>query len=236
MASISEKSFGQRYTKAGELAEYLNLLTTYTPPTPDLSSAELKTFLVTVDTANNDASAKLSALQTEREQRYNLFKAPDGLITRCAQIRDYIAAIHPQGKKALDYKKVQKAVMNLRGLRLSKKPPAGDPGSNPKTRSTSEQSFGSMLKVGKDVLEVIKTVAGYTPANTNLTVANLTTYLASMDVKNSSVAAKQETYDDAVEARADLYAQLDKKVSSIKLAIASQFGKTSNEFKDVVKY
>jgi len=95
MPSVSEKSFGQRYTKASQLTEYLNLLTTYAPPTPDLSSTELKTFLVSVDAANTDASAKLSALQTEREQRYNLFKAPDGLITKCAQVRDYIAAIHP---------------------------------------------------------------------------------------------------------------------------------------------
>jgi len=126
--------------------------------------------------------------------------------------------------------------MNLRGIRLSKKPPAGEGGSNPKTRSTSEQSFGSMLRVGKDVLEVIKTVAGYAPANTNLTVANFTTYLAGMDTKNSSVAAKQEQYDDAVEARVDLYNQLDKKVSKIKLAIAAQYGKTSNEYIDVVKY
>ncbi|OGU77825.1 MAG: hypothetical protein A2V93_00435 [Ignavibacteria bacterium RBG_16_34_14] len=235
MPSTSEKSFGQRYTKAQELVEYLNTLSGYSPGIAEIEAPEIKTFLESVDAANSDAASKLSDLQTTREQWLNMFQAADGLITRAAQIRDYIASIHPQNKKALDYKKVQKYVQNLRGIRLSKKPVNPD-GSAGKTSSTSEVSYGSMLRTGKDILEVIKTVPGYSPTNTNLTVANFTAFLTSIDTQNSAVAQKLENYDNSVEARGDLYKELGGRITKVKLAVAAQYGKSSNEYKDMVKY
>lgn len=236
MPSQSERSFGQRYTKARDLVQYLEELGTYAPGNPDIEPANLTTFLDDVDQANSDVASKLSALQTIREERFNMYKKKDGLIDRCARIRDYIGSTHAQHKKALDYKKVQKAVMNMRGIRVTKKPPASDDNPGSKSRSISEQSFGSMLRVGKDVLEVVKTVSGYSPSNTMLTTANLTTFLSDLDAKNSAVAEKLEQYDDTVEARSDFYVELKERVSKVKLALSSQFGKDSNEYKDAVKY
>jgi hypothetical protein len=43
-------------------------------------------------------------------------------------------------------------------------------------------------------------------------------------------------YDNAIEARGDLYKQLSEKVSKVKLSVAAQYGKDSNEYKDVVKF
>lgn len=236
MASVSEKSFGQRYTKARDLVQYMEELPGFDPGVAELEAANLSDFLDTVDIANSDVASKLSAVQTEREERYNMFKAPDGLITRCSQIRDYIGSIHTQHKKALDYKKVQKAVQKMRGVRMTKKAAVDPEAPGNKTRSVSERSFGSILQTGKDVLEVIKTVGGYAPSNTNLTIANYTTFVSAIDAKNSAVAEKYEQYDDSVEARLDLYKQLAERVSKIKLAVAAQYGKDSNEYKDVVKY
>jgi len=236
MASTSEKSFAQRYTKARELVEYLEELPGYSPGVTELESSDLKSFLDDVDNANTNVASKLSALQSERDERFNLYKGTDGLIKRASQIRDYLASILPQGKKAKDYEKAQKIVQRMRGQRLTKKPPLNKDGSIPKTISTIEVSFGSILGVGKDLLEVIKTVPGYSPSNPNLTVANYTTYLASIDSKNSLVAEKYEQYDDAVEARLDKYAELKDRVTKIKLAIAAQYGKDSNQYKDAVKY
>lgn len=236
MASVSEKSFGQRYTKARDLVEYMEELPGFDPGVAELEAANLSTFLDTVDTANSDVASKLSAVQTVREERYNMFNSTTGIITRCSQIRDYIGSIHTQHKKALDYKKVQKAVQKMRGIRLTKKTATNPEEPGKKTRSTSERSFGSILQSGKDVLEVVKTVGGYAPSNTNITIANYTTFLASVDTKNQSVAEKHEQYDDAIEARLDLYKQLAERVSKIKLAVAAQYGKDSNEYKDVVKY
>ena len=233
MPSSSERTFGQRYTKGRELVEYLETLPGYSPGNPDLESANITSLLDSVDTANNDVASRLSVLSTERERRYNLYKADNGLIKRCSQIRDYVGSIHSDGKKSLDYKKIQRAVQNMRGIRISKKPPAGSPA---KTASTSEVSFGSMLKVGKDVLEVIKLVPGYSPSNTNLTVANYTTFISQVDAQNSLVAEKLEEYDNGVEVRLGLYDELDDRVRKVKLALAAQFGKTSNEYKDSLRY
>jgi hypothetical protein len=214
--------------------EYLEEVGTYVPPDPGLSSASLATFLDSVDTANSDVAAAYSTLTTEREARYNMFKSKtDGLIARCAYIRDYIGAVHPQHKKALDFKKVQKAVQKMRGIRLSKKKPETEAG---KKRSVSEQSFGSMLRVGKDVLEVIKLVPGYSPSNPNIDLLTFTTFLSDIDAQNSLVAEKYEQWDDTVEHRSDLYKQLADKITQIKLAFASQFGKDSNEYKDILRY
>jgi len=233
MPSISERTFGQRYTQARGLVEYLETLPTYSPGNINLEPANITTFLDSVDAANTDVASKLSVLSSERELRYNLYKADNGLIKRCSQIRDYVASIHTDGKKSLDYKKIQRAVQNMRGIRISKKPPAGSP---TKTSSTSEVSFGSMLKVGKDVLEVIKLVPGYAPSNTNLIVADFTTFVASVDTKNSLVAEKLEEYDNSIEVRLNLYDEMDDRVRKVKLALAAQYGKDSNEYKDSLKY
>ena len=235
MASTSERTFGQRYTKGRDLVEYLKLVTGYAPTESALLPANLTTLLDGINTANSEVASAISTLQTARDERLTMFKNnTTGLITRCAQIRDYISSFHPQGKKSADFKKVQKIVMIMRGIRLTKKPPAGD---NPqKSLSTSERSYGSMLQAGKDVLEIIKTTTGYAPSNTAITIANFTTLVATLDAKNSEVANKQEVYDNKTEVRANLYMDLAGRVTKIKSALASQFGKQSNEYKDSVKY
>jgi hypothetical protein len=235
MASTSERTFGQRYTKGRELVEYLKLVTDFTPTETAIQPLNLTTLLDSINTANSEVASAQSTLQTQRDERLAMFKNnTTGLITRCAQIRDYIASYHTQGKKALDFKKVQKIVMVMRGIRLSKKPPAGD---NPKkSLSTSERSYGSMLQAAKDVLEVIKTSAGYAPSNTAITIANFTTLVNTIDAKNSSVAEKQEIYDNKIEVRGNLYNDLAAKVTKVKAALASQYGKQSNEYKDSLKY
>ena len=237
MPSISEKSFGQRYTKGRELVEYLKTIPTYSPGNADIEPPELESLLNDIDSANSDVASRLSSLQTERDARLILYKNNQtGLLNKSGQIRDYVASIDLKGKKSLDYKKLQKIVQRMRGIRLTKKPVAPAGGGELKTISTSEVSFGSMLAAGKELLEVIKTVPGYAPSNTALTVADFTTFLGSIDTKNSLVAQKLEEYDNSVEARSALYVTLADRVAKVKLALAAQFGKTSNEYKDSLSY
>ncbi|MFZ1517227.1 MAG: hypothetical protein WAU11_00540 [Ignavibacteriaceae bacterium] len=235
MASTSERTFGQRYTKGRDLVEYLKLVTGYAPTESALLPANLTTLLDSINTANSEVASTVSIMQTARDERLTMFKNnTTGLITRCAQVRDYIASFLPQGKKSADYKKVQKIVMLMRGIRLSKKPPVTEGGK--KSVSTSERSYGSMLQAGKDVLEIIKTTSGYAPSNTAITIANFTTLVATLDAKNSEVANKQEVYDNKIEDRGNLYTELADRVTKVKAALASQYGKQSNEYKDSVKY
>lgn len=237
MPSTSERTFGQRYTKARDLVEYLKLVPTYAPGNPDLAVAAFDTFVGTINNANNAVASQISALQTSRDARLVMFKGPEGLIKRCAQIRDYIASIETKGKKSVEYKKVQKVIMRMRGIRLSKKKVSTEVGAaEPKTLSTSEVSFGSMLNAGKEVLQTIIGLASYNPSNTNITTANFTTFVTQLDNKNSEIAEKLGTWDNAIETRSDLYAELKDRVSKIKSALAGQYGRQSNEYKDSLKY
>lgn len=236
MASTSESSFGQRYTKGRELVEYLKLLPTYAPSNTALETASLSTLLDDIITANSDVASKISTLQTERNARLVMYESQTGLINKCGQIRDYIASIESAGKKSVDYKKVQSAVKKMRGKRLTPKPKPTESQPNPKSSSTSEVSFGSVLATAFEILEVIKGNALYAPSNADLTVANFTTFLISIDAKNKLIAQRREQYDDAVEARLGLYKDLQDRVTKVKLALASQYGKTSNEYLDSVKY
>lgn len=236
MASTSERSFAQRYTKARELAVYLDGIAAYSPSLSALSASKLNDLLDQIEAANASVASNLSAVQTERDERLALFKGDAGLIKLASQARDYIASVLPNGKKARDFVKAQKIVQKMRGVRLTKKPVAKEGGETPKTISTYEVSFGSLLGSGRELLEVIKTVPGYAPSNNKLTVAEFTNFLDAIDDKNTLVAQKYEAYDDAVEARSGLYDELQDRITKIKLAVASQFGKDSNEYKDVVKY
>lgn len=236
MPSISEKSFGQRYTKGRGLQTYLGTIPTYAPGNPDLEVAALTTFLDGVLTANTDVDSKLSVLQTERDNRQILYlNFETGLIARSAQIRDYISSIEVKGKKSKNFEKAQKIVQRMRGRRLGKVSVA-PPGGTVKKNSTSEVSYGSVLAAGRELLEVIKTVAGYAPSNTALTVANFTASLNSIDQKNSLIYQRLEQYDNAVELRLSKYVTLADIVTKIKSALAAQFGKSSNEYKDSLSY
>ena len=86
MASMSEKSFGQRYTKGRELVEYLKLLPTYSPSNTALETGALNTLLDDILTANSDVASKNSSLQTERDARLTMYTSQSGLINKCGQI------------------------------------------------------------------------------------------------------------------------------------------------------
>ncbi len=237
MPSTSERTFGQRYTKARDLIEYLKTVPSYAPGNIDLEVLSLESFVDSIDTANNAVASQSSALQTARDARLVMFKGPEGLIKRCAQIRDYIASVETKGKKSVEYKKVQKVIMRMRGIRLSKKKVATEAGAaEPKTLSTSEVSFGSLLNAGKEVLQTVIGFAAYNPSNTNITSANFTTFITQLDNKNSEIAAKLSDWDNAIETRADLYDTLKDRVSKIKSSLAGQYGRQSNEYKDSTKY
>jgi hypothetical protein len=235
MGSTSEVSFGQRYTLARGLVEYLKTLPAYTPNNAEIEPPALTTFLDSVEAANSDAASKLSVLQTARAERVDMFRGVNGMLTKSGQLRDYIASVHPDHKKAQDYIKVQKLARSMRGRGSSKKSAEGEEGTKRKT-SRSEQSYGAILSFGKDILEVIKTIPAYNPSNAELSVAGFTSFIQQLDAKNSEVAEKNELYDNSAEARRELYAELKMRVSKVKLALAAQFGRTSNEFKDAVKY
>lgn len=237
MPSTSERSFGQRYTKAAGLLEYLKLIPVYAPDNPEIETANFETFLASVLAANQAVGNAHADLMNERTARIEAYKGEDGLIVRCMKARDYVASIDDKGKQSVDYKKIGKIITLMRGKKLSKNPdPPAEGETTPKTISTSEQSYGSVLAYGYNILEILKVKPGYAPTNPDLTIANLTTFLDGINALNKSVHNKQAVLDNAIEERAKLYVDLQGRIQKIKMALASQFGKQSNEYKDSLQY
>jgi hypothetical protein len=167
----------------------------------------------------------------------------DGLLDLSRKVRDYLAS-QPDGKKTAAFKSVQKLVQKMVNYRKPKNPKdiptpplPGDPPAS-KKRSTSEQSFGSLIRAGEDIHQIILLAAGYAPSNVKLTPAKFNTFLTTLDLLNDDVAAKYNAYDDAVEKRFALYEGKDglrDRMQQTKEYIASEYGKKSNEYKDAVK-
>jgi hypothetical protein len=233
MSKQSEKTFGEKYTKGRNLAAYLDLIPSYQPGINDLLPSNINALLDTISTANSNAASKLSMLQTVQAERKDLFHGNAGLIKRCSQVRDCLASL-TEGKKSGDFKRLQKIVQDLRGSKVKRKK-AGTDGSS-KTKSTSERSYASMCRQAKDALEIVKSNAAYTPGNVNITIANFTVFQDAVDAKNNEVAEKFVAYNNAIYERKELYLSLNDVVRKVKLALASQYGKQSNEYKDAVKF
>lgn len=234
MSKTSEHTFGEKYSKGRGLTEYLQTIPGYAPGNPDLLAINISVLLDSIEIENSTASSRLSILQNVRSERFEMYYGNAGLRMRCSQIRDYLASL-PEGKKSNDFKKVQKIVQQIRGVNYVKKKKQGSRGEK-KIISSSERSFGAILGYCKEVLELIKTIPAYTPGNINLTIANFTLYLAEVELKNSEAAEKFYSLEDARTSRRELYDQLKDRIQKVKSSLASQFGKNSSEYKDIVKY
>lgn len=238
MPSGSERSFGQRYTKARGLVEYLKTIPTYAPDNPELTIANLTLFLDDVEASNLNVPEKYSALRTERNNRYTMYRGLDGVFMRAIKIREFICYNDAEAKRSPDYKAVVSIIRRMRGRRLNRKPinpPAGG-GQIPRSISTSEQSFGSVLNMAKEILGLLIMKVGYAPTNPLITVAGFTTFLEQVDDQNSLVMIKYADYSNAVDARIRLYINLDDRVLKTRSALASQYGKDSDEYMNSFAY
>ncbi len=239
MASISEFTFGQRYTKAQGMLEYVKQLPTYKPTSTGLSIGELEPFIKSADESNTAVNNTKNTLSDIRKERYELYYGTTGLVKRSARIRDYIASHADAGKKDRDFQKLQKLTQKMGSKKPPKKTaPSADPSTTEEKKkvSQSELSFGSLLAVGKEILEVIKGIASYAPSTETLQVNKFDDYLKTIDTKNSAVAAAYERYDDSVEQRWSIYDELSKRITKIISYITSEYGKDSQQYKDSLKY
>lgn len=107
----------------------------------------------------------------------------------------------------------------------------------PKTISTSQQSFDSLIENFGSLIETLKAEPLFTPNETDLQVAQLTALIADLTTKNKGAAAAETDYDNALIARNKiLYAPetgLYDITVSIKTYARSVFKKGSPELKQL---
>jgi len=237
MASVSEQTFGQKYTKACAILEHLKAISGYQPANPTIAIPALQTFLDEVDEANNQVASQLVSLQSARAERLELYNGDDGLLKRARSIRDYLGSSTPKGKKLDHYIRVQRIVQQMTNYHPPKKitQPVVPDADKERTISTSERSFGSLIRAGKDILERIVKVGNYAPINIDLSVANFGLLVEKIESKNNEVASVLTSYTEAISKRMEIYEELNSRIQQIKLALASQYGKDAYEYLEVIK-
>jgi hypothetical protein len=103
--------------------------------------------------------------------------------------------------------------------------------------STSEVTIGAKVTNAEKILTHIQAFAGYAPADASLSVAALTTLIASTKAKNTETASAVQGYSAAVDKRQSLFQKdpnsLIKVLSPIGATVRSSYDKSSKEAADV---
>lgn len=238
MASRSEATFGQRYEKGNQMLVLIQSLANYQPTNADISPASFKTLLSDVDALNTTTAQNQDALSQARDIRNNSYHGANGLKELGGMIRDYIASLQG-GKNTNTYKNIQKEVAKLKGQKKAKTKMVDNV--EVKTASQSEQSFGSLIQSGKNILAIIQGIQGYAPSNPNITVQGFQAILNNIEVLNNSVQEKSILVTNNIANRKEMYEGdngLRVRLQMIKNYIAGTYGKSSQEYKNAlsIKY
>jgi hypothetical protein len=240
MARISEASFGNKLAKGQQLLDFVRTLPDYAPPADYLKAENFATLLDKINEANKQVASTGNLLAQARLNRTELYYGDTGAKFRCAMIRDFIGVL-PTGKTSSAYVTVQKEVQKMNNYKKPSKKDeteASEKSALKRTISRSETSFGSVLQSLKNVLEIIKNLPDYKPANDLITIESLQKYINSIEQANQAVNAQLYPYNDSVVKRQEIYEGaegLRVSFQGIKTFIAANYGKTSTEFKEVSK-
>lgn len=238
MASRSEATFGQRYEKGNQMLVLIQGLTDYLPTNTDITPISFKNFLTDLNLLNNTTAQNQDTLSQVRDLRNNSYHGPNGLKELGGMIRDYIGSLQG-GKNTNTYKNIKKEVNKLKGYKKPKTKMVDNV--EVKTLSQSEQSFGSLIQSGKNILAIIQGIQGYAPSNTNITVQGFQAILNNIEILNNSVQEKNILVANNIANRKEMYEGengLRVRLQMIKNYIAGTYGKNSQEYKNAmtIKY
>lgn len=240
MAKISEATFGNKLAKGQQLLDYIKTLNNYNPPTEALKKDKFEDLLKQINDTNSKLVSNKDLLAAARQKRTELYYGKTGIIKRSAMVRDFVGVLS-SGKDSHAFTNIQKEVQKMNNYKKpTKKEESTEDNTvaTKKTVSNAETSFGSVLQGAKNILEIIKNISDYAPANALISIAGFTAFIAEIESANQAVNTNLYAYSDAVSKRQDLYegdTGLRRCFQDTKSFIAASYGKDSVEFKEVSK-
>jgi len=206
----------------------------YDPGNPLITKAAITAFIPTVEAGNTAVTDDDTDLGNARGVRNPLVfeigvTNPACLETRTRGIVNYLRS-DPDNNAFLTSSKKVNAILKKMRPNYPKKVPGTPRGSG---KSPSEKSFAAAVGQGKAVITIItKLGAAYNPADSNLTVANMTTLVNLIDTENGNVQSALENYGESNQARLKLYKGpqgLEKRRSAILKYLSSFPGLTKSD-------
>jgi hypothetical protein len=229
MASTSEASFGARLGNAHKMADALLTFSNYSPPNNTERVADYKVLLTAAEASNSAVAMHTDAYNSASKARELAFRKSDiSVMKLISPIR--LAVIAQFGKNSREEKSVSTIVTRIRN---SKVITYTDSQGKDKTMSQSEQSYGSLAQLFKDLISILTNFTAYNPSRNELKVANLTAFAASLEGISQAANVALIQITASRNARNAHYDDLHERTVRIKAYVSSEYGFNSAENKAI---
>ena len=228
----SEKSFPDRAQKSHALLAALNVFVpVFTPADSAISTVNFTSFLITVDSANEEVENTRSFLATAQVVRRTASEGAQKLTT---QIVNYVKS-NPAWK--VDFPRIKELCDKARTVRPKAKQPATPPPTPQKPRDQGDGSYAEIAQFFKALSAKLGALSGYMPPDANIQASAIGTLAGQLEANNDAVDTMVSDHDKAVEKRYALYFEegtgLAAKFAAIKAAVKGQYGQNSTQFAQV---
>lgn len=226
--SISETGHAKNVANLQKLTEQVKVYSRYNPPVENLKITNLQAL-------HTSASEKLNEVEDKRNANKNAITARqsafENLKPTCTKIINFLAILGiPQG--TLDRAKSTNRL--IQGTQKKTNTPPDASTQNPKSASTSRQSYTQQAENFGILLQILSTIPTYSPNEEDLKLENLNTYKDSL--LNATKAVDQteaELNKKIIERNQTLYAEgtgLYTIALNVKKYVKSVYGASSSEY------
>ena len=189
----------------------------------------MTTLITSIIASNNSLATIQQQYKTSVAARQSAYR---GTATSIEKILSPLkGAVEAQfGKTSTESKSIGALVKSMRSTKLVKLPADPTKGTQEKTISQSERSYGSMIQSFNNLVSSLQQFTGYNPSNTNLKIATLQAAATQITTLNNTVAQRIQTLKTTQTTRYTQYTDLQDRVQRIKAYVKSQYGVASTEY------
>ena len=231
MPSTSEVGHAKNVANLQKLTEQVTVYTLYNPPVDNLKIANLIALYSTASTKLNEVEEKRNANKNAITLRQSTF---ENLKSTCTKIINHLEILGlPEG--TLDQAKSLNRL--IQGGQKKTTIPTEEGKEEPKTISTSRQSYTQQAENFGILLQLLSTIPTYNPNENDLKLTNLNTYKESLVSSTHAVDQTEADLNNKLIERDNiLYADgtgLYSIAQNVKKYVKSLYGATSTEYANV---
>ena len=238
MPSTSEVGHAKNVANFADIITYCTAYgATYNPSKTNLQLPNLNTLFSTAQTEITNVATAKNAFDMVTATRQSVFEPLKPLATK---ILNALSVTDATEQTIADAKTLNNKLQGRRANTTPTNPtPENGDGGTPQntTASVSRQSYDTLTENFSALIDLVSAVPSYTPNETELTTASLTTYLQELQTANTNVITEEVAYSNARISRNNvLYTKdtgLVDTAQDIKNYVKSIFGATSAQYKQI---
>jgi hypothetical protein len=229
MAGISEVSYGSRLSNAHRLVDALSICVNYAPPRALESIVAYKALLAATEMSNAGVAIHTDTYNSAVKARELAFRKSDTSVMKILSPINQ-AVIAQFGKDSREWNSINTIISRIRN---SKVVVYVDKNGDERTISQSEQSYGSLTQLFKDLVNILSNFTAYNPSRNELKVATLTAFAGTLESINQTANLAQLQITASRNSRNAQYEDLHERTGRIKAYVSSEYGLHSAENKAI---